>query len=109
MKALFKILLVPAAIALATTAQAAPGNLGAPAAKTETTRGLQAETTQVAWKNTRANDRRNWRRDRRSYHSPRHYRGPRYHHYGPRYYGRPYYAPPRCYWSRYYQRRVCRY
>jgi hypothetical protein len=104
MNILLKTLLAPAALALAATAHAAPGNVGASATQTEATRGAQAEPAKY---HGRA-DRRGWRRDNRRYHGHRHYRGPRYY-YGPRYYGRPYYAPPRCYWSRYYHRRVCRY
>jgi len=106
MNIFLKTLLVPAALALAAAAQASPGNLGANAAKIETTRGADVETVRHSW-NHRAQERRSWRRDNRRYKAPRHYRGPRYG--APRYYGRPYYAPPRCYWNRYYQRRVCRY
>ena len=107
MNVFLKILFVPAALALAGTAQAAPGSLGASVAQTEATRGAQAEPAKY---HGRA-DRRGWRRDKHRYYGHRHYRGPRHYHGGPRHYGWPYYndVPRRCYWSRYYQRRVCRF
>ncbi|MGH7003242.1 MAG: hypothetical protein ACREIP_04775 [Alphaproteobacteria bacterium] len=103
MRNLLKVLLVPAGLALAAIpVQAAPANVAVPPAAEVTPNG--ADVAQVQYD-------RNWRRDRR-YYRGYYYRPYNYRPYRPYY--RPYYRPrynyytPRCYWSRYWQRRICR-
>ena len=89
-------LLLPAGLALAgAPAAAGPAQLGqTPAAGTP----HAAEVTQAQYYHS------DWRSDRR-------YWNGRYYYYGPYPPPRYRYAPrytPRCYWSRYWQRRICR-
>ena len=100
MRSWFKILLVPAAVALAgATATAAPGLVGAapPANAADARAGGDVTLAHhTYWHSRRQWERRHWRR----------------HHYAPyRYHYRPYryyYYGPRCYWSHYWHRTVCR-
>jgi hypothetical protein len=89
MNTILKMMLVPAGLALAASAHAAPANLGDGAAKMETARGIAVETAQYNWRDRDRWERRHWRHYNR-------------HHYR-------YHAPQRCFWSRYYGRRVCTY
>jgi hypothetical protein len=85
-----KLLLIPAALALAPAAMAAPTSPGG-RADDEVMSGI--ETTPVYH--------RGYWHDRYYYGPPRRYwRGHRY--------GHRYYYGPRCYWSRYWHRTVCR-
>jgi hypothetical protein len=99
---ILKVLMIPAAIAIApTTVEAAPGNAAQfPAAALES---RDAAITAVRhnwrhyWQQERREARRDARRDWRQYK-----RWQRRHGYG------YYYNSPRCYWSSYWQRRICR-
>lgn len=100
MRNFLKILVVPAGLALASfsTAMAAPGTASPPpAVEIDVSRGGEAVTpVDHTYRHTREQQR--WRNYNRRYYTP-----------APRYSYQPRYAPPRCYWSRAYQRRVCRY
>jgi hypothetical protein len=101
---LLKILLIPAALAMAPwPSAAAPGNaLPLPAAAQES---RDANITAVRhnwrhyWRQERREARREARRDWRRYNRWQRHDDRRY---------RYYYHSPRCYWSNRWQRRICR-
>jgi len=97
MQKLIKTLALPAGLALAgiAPAHAAPGTTAPPAANSVETNDSRADSAVTSvhhtWRHTRDQE---WRRyHRRNYAPPPRY----YYNYG-----------PRCYWSRYYQQRICR-
>lgn len=91
MRSVFKILLIPAALAfmpaISAAATAPPGNVPS---EVRSDAGVTP-----------------------AYHRSHHYRHYHYHYRPYRYYYRPYYRPyryyyyPHCYWSRYWHRRIC--
>jgi len=101
MQTLVKILALPAGLALAgiAPAHAAPGTVVPPAATPAEADVARPDSTVTpvhhTWRHTRDQQ---WRRYHRRHYAP----PPRYYYGPPRYYG------PRCYWSRYYQQRICR-
>jgi hypothetical protein len=84
-----KLLLIPAALALAPAAMAAPTSPGGSAADVKS--GI--ETTPVY---------------HRGYWHDRYYYGPPRRYWRGHGYGHRYYYGPRCYWSRYWHRTICR-
>jgi hypothetical protein len=105
MRSCWKLLILPAALALAggaATANAAPGAAGAtvPASLADTRLG--GELTPVHhtyW---------HWRYQNRYWRHRHHYRPYRYYYRPYRYYRPYYYYRPRCYWSHYWHRTICR-